>query len=311
MVTLHRRGFTLVELLVVIAIIGVLVALLLPAVQAARESARRTQCSNNLKQIGIGLHNYHDTINKLPPGAFWFGTNFAAYRGSIMVHILPFVEQKNVYDLFDFNAATDGQTIGTSGKLIASTIVKTYVCPSDNNRDLRNGLAIANYSASVGSTSRNDNPSCSCAKWNAWNSFHEMPVQNVVSTANFSGAFTRYPVSTRFADFTDGLSNTIFFGEVLRDCSVHVQQGWARTNNSQGLVCTVIPINLKTCDANAADGCNRPCNWSLELGFKSRHPNGAQFLFGDGAVRFLSDNIDHRNYQALGGRADGKTANLP
>lgn len=312
MIGTHKRGFTLVELLVVIAIIGVLVALLLPAVQAAREAARRMQCSNNLRQIGIGLHNYHDTVNILPPGAFWYGTDYDKYRGSIMVHLLPFIEQKNVYDLFDFKSgSTDNQTIGSGGPKIASTIVKSYVCPSDTNQGLLNGLAIANYSASVGSTSRNDNAACSCSKWNAWNSFHEMPVKGVTSPADFSGPFTRYDVSTRFADVIDGLSNTIYFGEVRRDCSIHVQQGWARTNNSQGLVCTVIPMNLDTCNNGASDGCSRPCNWSLEFGFKSQHPGGVNFVFGDGAVRFLSENIDHRNYQALGGKADGNVASLP
>jgi prepilin-type N-terminal cleavage/methylation domain-containing protein/prepilin-type processing-associated H-X9-DG protein len=306
-----RRAFTLVELLVVIAIIGVLVALLLPAVQAARESARRMQCSNNLKQIGIGLHNYHDTVRHLPPGGFWFGTDTASYRGSIMVHLLPFVEQKNLFDLFNFNQATDNQTYPGTTRLLASTIVKSYVCPTDNNKDLRNNLSIANYSASVGSTGRNDNAACPCPRWNNWASFQEMPVRAVTNPSHFSGSFTRYPVSTRFADMSDGLSQTIFFGEVRRDCSVHVQNGWVRSNNSQGLACTVIPLNVDTCKDSSADGCQRPCNWSLELGFKSLHPNGVMFLFGDGAVRFLSNNIDHRNYQYLGGKADGQSGDLP
>src|SRR6188508_50287 len=94
-----RRGFTLVELLVVIAIIGVLVALLLPAVQAAREAANRTQCANNLKQLGIGLHNYHDTLKILPPGALWIDMNNVTHnRGSGLVHLLPFIEQGPLYD---------------------------------------------------------------------------------------------------------------------------------------------------------------------------------------------------------------------
>ena len=311
MVQRLRPAFTLVELLVVIAIIGVLVALLLPAVQAARESARRMQCGNNLKQIGVALHNYHDAMQRLPPGAFWFGTDTASYRGSIMVHLLPFIEQKSVYDAFDFSTATDNQTYPGGGRTLASTIVKTYVCPSDTNKDLRNNLAIANYSASVGSTGRNDNAACPCPRWNTWASFQEMPVRAVTNTSHFSGPFTRYPVSSRFADISDGLSNTIFFGEVRRDCSVHVNNGWVRSNNSQGLVCTVIPMNIDTCQDSSPDGCQRPCNWSLELGFQSRHPGGVMFLFGDGGVRFMNANIDHRNYQALGGKADGSAGILP
>ena len=102
-----RKAFTLVELLVVIAIIGILIALLLPAVQAAREAARRSQCTNNLKQIGIALHNYHDTFKVFPPGGLWYtnstgNANWVRNRGSMLLHILPFVEQQSLYDAFDF-----------------------------------------------------------------------------------------------------------------------------------------------------------------------------------------------------------------
>lgn len=295
----RRTGFTLVELLVVIAIIGVLVALLLPAVQAAREASRRAQCSNHLKQLGLATHNYHDLHRTLPPGAFWFGTNYAAYRGSILVHLLPFVEQQVIYDAFDFNSATDDQTY-PGGGLIAATIVPIYVCPSDTNRGLLNGRAIHNYAASAGATGNGDNPSCSCS--NGWNAYAISP------HGTPSGPFYRNPAFTyKFADITDGLSGTIFFGEVRRDCSVHIQQGWVRSNDGNGLVNTVVPINFDSCSTTAPSMCNRTCNWNTELAFKSRHRGGAQFCAGDGAVRFLSQSIDHWTYQYLGARAEGQT----
>lgn len=104
----RARGFTLVELLVVIAIIGILIGLLLPAVQAARESARRTQCANNLKQIGLAVHSYHDARGKLPPGSYWRKNSALKERGSILVHLLPFMEQEGLYETFDFGT-TDEQ----------------------------------------------------------------------------------------------------------------------------------------------------------------------------------------------------------
>jgi prepilin-type N-terminal cleavage/methylation domain-containing protein/prepilin-type processing-associated H-X9-DG protein len=305
-----RTAFTLVELLVVIAIIGVLVALLLPAVQAARESARRTQCTNNLKQIGIALHNYSDTLRTLPPGSIWYSSAAPANannRGPILLHILPFIEQQPLYDKFDLSQPPDGQTL-PGGALLAATMIKTYTCPSDKNFNLLNGRAIHNYTASSGPTAHSDNSACSCSAWSSWNAYSLGPYGNAT---DFAGPFIRMARGVRMGEVTDGLSTTIFFGEVRRDCSAHVRTGWLSSNNANGLTSTLIPINTNTCDDTAANGCQRPCNWSTELGFKSLHPSGANFLFGDGAVRFVSQNIDHDNYQALGGKSDGRVANLP
>src|SRR5689334_6558335 len=121
-----RRAITLVELLVVIAVIGLLVALLLPAVQAAREAGRRTQCTNNLKQIGVAVSGYEGSFKQLPPGAFWDATN-NIYRGSALVHLLPFVEQSPLFQAFNFNAQnTDIETIPGTSTLIASTQIPVY-----------------------------------------------------------------------------------------------------------------------------------------------------------------------------------------
>ncbi|WP_254509072.1 DUF1559 domain-containing protein [Anatilimnocola floriformis] len=304
-----RSAFTLVELLVVIAIIGVLVALLLPAVQAAREAARRTQCINNLKQIGLALHNYNDTFKVLPPGSIWSGTA-ANYRGCILLHILPFIEQKNLYEKFDFSQPPEGQVFPGTTTLLGSTIIKGYTCPSEKTSSLLNGRAIHNYVASSGPTAHTDNSACTCSAGAGWNAYAQAPYTS--SDPNFfAGPFHRTGVAVRLSEITDGLSQTIFFGEHRRDCSNHVRTGWISSNNGNGLTSTLIPINTNTCEPSSTDFCRQPCNWATELGFKSLHPGGACFLIGDGAVTFITQSIDHNNFQALGGKSDGKPATLP
>jgi prepilin-type N-terminal cleavage/methylation domain-containing protein/prepilin-type processing-associated H-X9-DG protein len=310
----QRRAFTLVELLVVIAIIGILIALLLPAVQAARESARRSQCSNNMKQIGVAVANYEAAHQILPPGSFtadpplidWGGS---AYSGSILVHLLPFLEQQTIYDAFNFKQLpTDGQYYPGGTTLIASTVVPTYICPTDYHDAVINGLASQNYSASAGPTAFGDNPSCPCP--NNWNSFAMAPYSDPY---NFAGPFYRQGVSVTLRKITDGLSKTIFFGETRPLCSTHVVGGWASSNNSQGFAATLIPMNWDSCaqDAVPIDGCKNWANWNMALGFRSLHAGGAQFLFGDGSVTFLAESIDYQNYQYLGAKADGQIASIP
>jgi prepilin-type N-terminal cleavage/methylation domain-containing protein len=305
--SISRSAFTLVELLVVIAIIGVLVALLLPAVQAARESARRIQCSNNLKQIGLALHNYHDTLQKFPPGAFFFGSGNAGNRGSILVQILPFIEQKNLFDQFTFAMPPESQTL-PGGQLLAAQIVKGYVCPSDTNQGLLNGRAIHNYAASAGPTAHSNSPSCTCSTGSSYNTY---ALGTYGSKTDFAGPFIRLGTTTRIADITDGLSSTIFFGEVRRGCSNHVAGGWVGSNDANGLTSTLVPINYDSCQPSNPDPCHQSCNWTTELAFKSRHPNGAEFLLGDGSVHFIPQNINHQTYQYLGAKADGKAASIP
>ena len=113
-------------------------------------------------------------------------------------------------------------------------------------------------------------------------------------------------VTTKPSQITDGLSKTIFMGEVRVPCSVHAQAGWAFTNNGNGYCTTLIPINYDTCTDTAPDPCHRSCTWNTDVGFKSAHPGGAQFLFGDGSVRLLQDAIDLQMYQYLGAKADGQ-----
>ena len=305
------QGFTLVELLVVIAIIGILIALLLPAVQAAREAARRMQCSSNMKQIGVGLHTYHDTYNKCPPGATF--RPLKAYQGSILIRLLPFIEQQALYERFDFTKLSSGipntdVQAEANDMQLAKVIVATYVCPSDpaGGKSSSTGKGLSNYAASQGPTPFYGNSSCWCES--NWNQYTPAPSE-YESSSVFHGPFTRFPTPTKFSDCSDGLSNTIYFGEVLPACSQHLSQGWALTNNGQGFIVTQVPINYDTCQENSSDPCTRNCNWTTSKGFKSSHPGGATFLFGDGSVHFLDEAIDHVNYQRLGHMTDGEVVN--
>jgi prepilin-type N-terminal cleavage/methylation domain-containing protein/prepilin-type processing-associated H-X9-DG protein len=319
-------GFTLVELLVVITIIGILIALLLPAVQAAREAARRMQCSNNLKQIGLAVLNYESNRTVLPPGAFFHNTA-AQRRGSILLQILPYMELQSLYDAFNFNLNTDGQSYTGTTNPIGATPVAAYRCPSDtaptlfdctdtSNPDYSSGtapaalVALHNYAASRGANPLHSNsPSCVCSSAGTWNSF-ALPVGLTLSPGiPFSGPFYRFGACLPMAEIRDGLSNTIFFGEVLPMSSWHNGHGWATSNNGNGYASTVVPINYDTSNRDSTgDACGRYCNYSTAEGFKSNHSGGANFVLGDGSVHFLPETIDHQAYQRLGARADGEAA---
>jgi prepilin-type N-terminal cleavage/methylation domain-containing protein/prepilin-type processing-associated H-X9-DG protein len=319
-----RLGFTLVELLVVIAIIGVLVALLLPAVQAARESARRTQCSNNSRQIGIALQSYHDNFQRVPPGGIWWTNavtdpNFQLNRGSLLLHLTPFVEQGNVYSQIDFSRPPDYQLLrGSTTDYIAGQVIKTYKCPSDSTPKLNpisidgipaGKLATFSYAGSKGPTSTGDNPAGSCPERAVWDRFNLSANDQAPA-----GPFTRLGrfYTARLAEVTDGLSNTIFIGEVRGDCALPIYRGWAHGSNTNGMISTVYPMNYDTCNKDQSKGaCRWWDNFSTEFGFKSLHPRGVNFTFGDGSVHFLSQTIDHLTYQYLGGKSEGQSVTIP
>jgi prepilin-type N-terminal cleavage/methylation domain-containing protein len=305
------RAFTLVELLVVIAIIGILVGLLLPAVQAAREAARRTQCSNNLKQIGLAMHNYHNTHERLPYGAS--GIFDIVPGGTWAAFILPYLEEQSASDQFDFNLSMSHPNNAEALK----TVVPAYLCPTDPGSSepistvhcSRHSLPVVvriSYFGSMGPThmgSCGDCPDptpsasnyCCRLSWNFGSLAHD---GLGVSAGQFPGMICRHPRSIEFREVTDGLSKTFLVGETISDhCCFN---GAYATNFS--VSSTVIMLNLLVRDY---DDYTRAC------GFKSMHPGGAQFVMGDGSVHFISESIDYRLYNELGSRAGGESVSIP
>ncbi|NOY29952.1 MAG: DUF1559 domain-containing protein [Planctomycetes bacterium] len=308
------RGFTLVELLVVIAIIGVLVALLLPAVQAAREAARRMQCVNNLKQIGLAMHGYHATHGVLPGGSAIFTPNPVEREKFWSVAIFPYMELQNIYDQLDLSVAFGH----LNNEQLVTQVITSYVCPSDpaasdpilEDRFTGSIYSTAGpsralgmwYPASIGPTEpdgcdlcpagmqssdiTSPNWCCQASNWGT-TALWGYPVGSSV------GMFGRYAQSFKFSQVTDGSSNTIMNGETLPGHSVFNSTYTPGT----AVGYTTVPINTMIQDFGM------PIDWWLTGGFKSMHPGGANFLLGDGSVHFLNETIDHQLYSALGTRA--------
>jgi prepilin-type N-terminal cleavage/methylation domain-containing protein len=353
------RGFTLIELLVVIAIIAILIALLLPAVQQAREAARRTQCKNNLKQIGLALHNYHDVHNTLPPGTagpfnvFASETPFLGSQWGWGTFVLPYLDQQGTYDAIDVTRAGAVTTLyanafstnptETNRYFAAHARLAVWRCPTDDSIHdgnlLRGGggsgfslasAGKANYVGNMGnyiatysafgqhSASGTDGG----AAGNTGTALIEAPLDqsDTVNYTDADGAL--YPGSKiRMKDFTDGTSNTLLAGERASTSGASVYLGarqvggTALTGNPAGACATASPnfaVSAKQSawvedvlgSTNEAlnssqvpgldQGVSEPigCIWGLQ--YSSRHETGGHFLLGDGAVRFITENIDHR-----------------
>jgi prepilin-type N-terminal cleavage/methylation domain-containing protein/prepilin-type processing-associated H-X9-DG protein len=325
------NAFTLIELLVVIAIIAVLIGLLLPAVQKVREAANRMRCANNLKQIGLALHAYHDVNKLLPPGGMvlpqdWPADPWTSGKGSWAVYTLPYMEQQNLFVLFDKLGTPNFSSIeAAKSKLVAFQKVPYLNCPSD----LSGGTTpAANYVASMG-------PQCAlgpcgydpfqtyCKDFPQWGYTKSPDYADTLRPAELRGLFSRRGVKIDFAGIADGLSNTIAVGEQIINKNDHLQvvggptyhnEWWAGFNTGMSHATTIIPINFPI-DPNSGYDCNNPRtgkqNWNISWGFKSNHSGGANFVFADGSVHFIEQNIDHHTYQLLGCRNDGQALSLP
>jgi len=325
-------GFTLVELLVVIAIIGVLIALLLPAVQMAREAARRMSCTNNQKQLGLALHNYHDTFLSFPrynQMATASGAS-SSYATGPHVKLLPFIEQSAVYEQIKTATQNFYQNVTNSESLVQNNRISGFVCPSDSVFPDSNRQGNCNYPLCAGTNL-------------GWD----------VAESRQNGVFCRWK-ETDFAAITDGTTNTIVVGEHLTgdadDTLYRVQSdvvrglSWsANESSSQG------PISQATldtagvsCDNNKSNHSSYAAlrwtrgtfeyvmfntmatpNWkypscmtSTNTGnhgsskgiyvARSRHPGGVNFTLADGSVRFLTETIDLDTYHAMGSRDGGE-----
>lgn len=285
------RGFTLIELLVVIAIIGILVALLLPAVQQAREAARRTQCRNNLKQIGLALHNYHDTHNTLPPG--WIGATAGVHDVEGInglgwaVFLLPYMDQGPLYNQFNFNLSI----LDAMHNEERVQILPAYRCPSDtgtptwqieeeaNPGTVITTLATANYVGAFGTLELED---CEAGGSGLTNG----------QCRGDGSLFHNGKVLLR--DFTDGTSNTFVCGERVSTAGYSTWVG-------------VVPEGEEAFARILGVADHMPNHQPLHLDdFSSQHEGGAFFVMGDGAVRFVSENLDESVYKGLFTRNGGE-----
>lgn len=305
----HQRGFTLIELLVVIAIIAVLIALLLPAVQQAREAARRSQCKNNLKQYGLAWHNYHDTHGQFPLG----GTNWGTPSVGWHVMILPYVDQAPLYNRLNFTAGNAFDTI-IDGRQALFKQVPLFLCPTDPGAievTAAVGWANGNYSGSLGAQ-RTPSADGACHPFlGLADSLGTADHGNTISRSSLSGVVSRLGATVRIADVSDGTSNVVMVGEILPECNDHNAGWWHYNGMNNAHASMTVKINdFTTCPK--IPGGNKPAcapmsNWNYSWGFRSRHVGGAHFLLCDGAVRFISENVDSATYRRIGGRADGGT----
>ena len=295
-----RRGFTLIELLVVIAIIAVLIALLLPAVQQAREAARRSQCKNNLKQIGLAMHNYHDTFRAFPPGQFNYLSS--DLTGSVnrycwMQMILPYIDQAPLYNQFaPYMSSASLATVAYNWPSVG-TVIPSLMCPSDPAGPKTTSASgpqgfHGNYVASAGSTVFGSNG----------------------GGGSLNGMF--FPFSKiNVRDVSDGLSNTLMMAEIIVVTDTASNDFRGRYYNSwEGnvLVSTLNPPNTSVgdvasyCVSTTSAPCAANTSSNVNQSARSYHTGGVHSGLADGSVRFISSNISTVTWNSLGTRATGE-----
>jgi len=262
-----RKGFTLIELLVVIAIIAVLIALLLPAVQQAREAARRTQCRNNMHQLVLALHNYHDSHSCLPPGRVSGGN----LNHSWVLHLLPLVDESAIYNAYNF-ALPSIVSGGGSNSTAASQNLAQLFCPSKRSQGT-NATYLTSLNDYVGSVSTG---------WTGTVADENYGIDGTPVTAQAGPLYMNSRV--RFRDIRDGQANTIGLGEKPETGS---DTGWVYGADSSILRTGLAAIN------------SVPGTTGEDYCFGSMHEGGSFFVFLDGSAKFLSENIDRTVFRAL------------
>lgn len=316
-----RAGFTLIELLVVIAIIAVLIALLLPAVQQAREAARRTQCKNNLKQLGLSLQNFHDNLKHFPAGA----QNDVLKRGesvppatgyirgtSWIVFILPYMDQAALYKRYDFTQAYNSVANGAFG---ASVILPAIYCPSgpqprqylDPNTNLTTNPSTHYYG--VMGPNLGANPSVVTLNGKTYSHVVGNPTANdAYSTTGLLGQYRDNPGSvttgfyTSFAMIRDGSSNTFIVAELAKTLPTGVPnqyRSWIRGNNGGSGTTKNVRYPINSTFYNGSNNFN-------DISFGADHVGGCHFAMADGTVRFINQSIDLSLYQSLASRQSGE-----
>jgi prepilin-type N-terminal cleavage/methylation domain-containing protein/prepilin-type processing-associated H-X9-DG protein len=331
------NGFTLVELLVVIAIIGILVALLLPAIQAAREAARRAQCTNNLKQVGLALLNYEDAKKEIPFGSTWNRPATENPKGNWVVGALPYLEEQSLADQYD---TTKYSNEAPNLALAQSTVISTLICPTDEIAqnpilaDRRQGAGSHNptpsqglwYTGSMGPTIpdncefialsdpeyvRKVKIACLGSGFGTLDPPGDTPrnprspAHRPGDTDNCAGMICRRHLGIQLKTVTDGLTHTFLVGETLPG---HWTWNCAFCDN--------FPVSSTHIPLNTMDFRPRPplfpapdTHYWLISGFKSMHTGGANFVMCDGSVQFIEESIDYLTYNMLGSRQNDDTGN--
>jgi prepilin-type N-terminal cleavage/methylation domain-containing protein/prepilin-type processing-associated H-X9-DG protein len=310
-----RGAFTLIELLVVIAIIAVLIGLLLPAVQKVREAAARMSCQNNLKQIGLALHNYHDTNGHLPAGSLWIPPGFdrAAAESTWITWILPFIEQDNLYKTADFTRGFGQGTNNHPNNRIGSTILKPFLCPSDGD------VEVSNWGASRVWARGN---------YVANNGIGPMTETTVPNTTRPQGVFMLNS-KHKITDITDGSTNTVFVSELIKAPGtvtdsvnnggsdwrgvMHYSEGPLYQHNYT----PNSPVPDEVRRGMCVNIVQAPClgtttSWNpkrIVFTARSRHAGGVNTLMGDASVRFVSNSIGLVTWQAVSSPQRGEVLN--
>ncbi|RUL88307.1 DUF1559 domain-containing protein [Tautonia sociabilis] len=335
----RRLGFTLIELLVVIAIIGVLIALLLPAVQSAREAARRAQCTNNLKQLALACHNYHDVVGKFPTGMYLhpvFGpaTGLAWNNSSWLVLLTPQMEQQSLYNAVNFSIMWgtnlgggwrwNPQYMGHQNATVRETVINSLICPSDDSDPIDTTNADEIWDSPAAGTSYVGNMGDNCLACSGslgdprngqlilcsdTGRYCRLPQlghnrlsneQHDNGTTAGSGIFWAWGSNVGIDSIRDGTSNTFLAGEQIR--RVTRWNSWCHANQSVGS--TAVPLNFKRVASNGTYP--DVGNWTKQITFRSLHPGGANFAMADGSVKFIKETINFNIYQALSTRKQGE-----